>query len=343
MNELLIALNAERKKMMNSGVLCIIAFLVAITLTILIERRLIPILSSRAKQPIYEGGPSWHISKSGTPTMGGLAFLFSTIISLVVVLAIMLYVNEDFSTGIAIIITLLFAVGNSLIGIFDDLMKLYKKKNAGLSPAQKLLLQFILSVLFLMARAHFFDDGKSIRFMFGDIYLGFLYYPFAIILLLGIVNCANLTDGIDGLASSTSIAVGIAFLIVGIISSLTDALVTSSALIGGATGFIIFNRHPAKIFMGDTGSLFLGALAVGVAFCSGNPASIILIGGVYVIEGVSVILQVLYYKITKKRLFKMAPLHHHLEKCGFSENKICALAVIATVVFSTLSIVIFKW
>ncbi len=328
---------------MNSFVLCLIAFMVTLTVTVLIEGRLIPFLSARAKQPIYEGGPSWHISKSGTPTMGGLAFLLSTAISLAVVSLLVFYVNEDFTSCIAIIITLLFAVGNSLIGIFDDLMKLHKKENAGLSPAQKLLLQFVLSVLFLMARAHFFDDVSSISFAFGNLDLGFLYYPFAIILLLGIVNCANLSDGIDGLASSTSITVGVAFLIVGIVSALPEVSLISAALIGGAAGFLIFNRHPAKIFMGDTGSLFLGALAVGLAFCSGNPASIILIGGVYVIEGVSVILQVVYYKITKKRLFKMAPLHHHLEKCGFSENKICTLAILATVILSALSIAIFKW
>lgn len=328
---------------MNSFVLCLIAFIVTLTATVLVEKKLIPFLSSRARQPIYEGGPSWHISKNGTPTMGGLAFLVATVISLSVVFTIMLCVNEDYSSAIAIIITLLFAVGNSLIGIFDDLMKLHKKENAGLSPAQKLFLQFILAVLFLMARANFFDDEKIIRLVFGEIDLEFLYYPFAIILLLGVVNCANLTDGVDGLASSTSITIGVAFLIVGIVSALMEVSVIAVALIGGAAGFLIFNRHPAKIFMGDTGSLFLGALAVGLAFCSGNPASVILIGGVYVIEGVSVILQVAHYKITKKRLFKMAPLHHHLERCGLSENKICALAVIATAIFSSLSFLLLKW
>lgn len=328
---------------MNSFVLCLIAVVLTLTATVLIERKLIPFLSSRARQPIYDGGPSWHMSKSGTPTMGGLAFLLATVISLSVVFTIMLYVNEDISSAIAIIITLLFAVGNSLIGIFDDLMKLHKKENAGLSPAQKLFLQFILSVLFLMARANFFDDGKILSFVFGYVDLGFLYYPFAIVLLLGVVNCANLTDGVDGLASSTSITVGVAFLIVGIMSALTEVSVIAMTLIGASAGFLIFNRHPAKIFMGDTGSLFLGALAVGLAFCSGNPASVILIGGVYVIEGVSVILQVVYYKITKKRLFKMAPLHHHLERCGFSENKICAIAVITTVIFSALSLLLLNW
>ena len=328
---------------MNSFVLCLIAVVLTLTATVLIERKLIPFLSSRARQPIYDGGPSWHMSKSGTPTMGGLAFLLATVISLSVVFTIMLYVNEDISSAIAIIITLLFAVGNSLIGIFDDLMKLHKKENAGLSPAQKLFLQFILTVLFLMARANFFDDGKILSFVFGDVDLGFLYYPFAIVLLLGVVNCANLTDGVDGLASSTSITVGVAFLIVGIMSALTEVSVIAMTLIGASAGFLIFNRHPAKIFMGDTGSLFLGALAVGLAFCSGNPASVILIGGVYVIEGVSVILQVVYYKITKKRLFKMAPLHHHLERCGFSENKICAIAVITTVIFSALSLLLLNW
>lgn len=328
---------------MNNAAFIFFAFAFTLIITVIIEKRLIPYLSRRAKQPIYEGGPSWHISKSGTPTMGGLAFLISITISLAACSAILLVTEENQRAALSIIITLLYAVGNSLIGIFDDLMKLHKKENAGLSPMQKLLLQLLLAIIFLMARKYFLEDSTSVDLSFGSIELGVFYYPFAIVLLLGIVNCANLTDGVDGLASSASITVGAAFFVISAITAISELSVLAATLIGGAAGFLIFNKHPAKIFMGDTGSLLLGALAVGLAFCAENPASIIFIGGVYVIEGVSVILQVAYYKLTKKRLFKMAPLHHHLEKCGISENKICVLAIITTVILSALSLFVFRW
>lgn len=326
---------------MDSYILCISVFIFSLLLTVIIESRLIPFLSKRAKQPIYEDGPSWHLSKSGTPTMGGIAFLVSISLSMLAAALILIFSGISRSDGISILITLLFAVGNSLIGIFDDLMKLYRNKNAGLTPLQKLGLQTIISILFLMARKHFLGDGTGIELWFGKIDLGVLYYPIAIILLLGIVNCANLTDGIDGLASSVAIAVGVAFLLVGYGIS-HDVPIISSALVGGACGFLFFNSHPAKIFMGDTGSLFLGALAVSLAFSLKNPLLIIPIGSVYVIEGVSVILQVIVYKLTKKRLFKMAPLHHHMEKCGLNENRICVIAVVVTLVFSTMSLFLLR-
>jgi phospho-N-acetylmuramoyl-pentapeptide-transferase len=170
--------------------------------------------------------------------------------------------------------------------------------------------------------------------------LGIFYYPLSLVLLLGIVNCANLTDGIDGLASSVALTIGSIFLLVSSIN--IDVSILSSALIGGTLGFLLFNAHPARIFMGDTGSLFLGALAVCLAFSIGNPMIIILIGGVYVIEGISVILQVAVYKATQKRVFKMAPLHHHLEKCGMEESRICTLAVLVTLILSSFALLILE-
>ena len=327
----------------NMHILYLAVFILTLFLTVIIERRLIPFLSGRARQPIYEGGPSWHLSKSGTPTMGGLAFLASITLTLGVSSAILIFAHKNFSSGVSVLISLLFAVGNSLIGIFDDLMKLHKKENAGLTPAQKLLLQSLFAILFLMARRFFFEDSTTIEFTFGNLDLGILYYPLAIILLLGIVNCANLTDGVDGLASNTALTIGAVFIVIGAMTPFTELSVISAALIGGALGFLFFNRHPAKIFMGDTGSLFLGALAVSLAFSAKNPFVIVLIGGVYVIEGVSVILQVLFYKLTKKRLFKMAPLHHHFEKSGLSENRICLISVITTLILSAISFVLFRW
>lgn len=329
---------------MNNYLLtALVIFASAMLLTLLIERMLIPLLTKRAAQPIYAEGPSWHLSKSGTPTMGGVAFLIAISLSVGLACIFLLSSSGSFATGLGLLIALIYAIGNSLIGIFDDVMKLKKNKNAGLSPMQKLILQSLLAILFLMARKFYFDDSTIIDFSFLSIDLGIFYYPFALVILLGTVNCANLTDGIDGLASSVSVIIGFVFLIIGAITSLLEIGIISSALIGGAMGFLIFNRHPAKIFMGDTGSLFLGALAVAQAFILRNPIIIILIGIVYVIEGVSVILQVFYFKLTKKRLFKMAPMHHHLEKCGFSENKICLSAVLVTLLFSLLSFAIFRY
>ncbi len=301
--------------------------------TAIFEYKLIPLLKGRAKQPIYEGGPSWHLSKSGTPTMGGLAFLFAAILALLPASIILITRTDKSEIGIALLISLIYSVANSLIGIFDDLTKLRRKENAGLTPGQKILFQLLFAIIFLMARVHFLGDRGILRFSFGNLNIGFLYYPLALIMLLGIVNCANLTDGIDGLASSVAFGIGIVLFFI-CSHELSDAGFIASALIGASVGFLLFNMHPARIFMGDTGSLFFGALAVCCSFSFNNPLLMIFLGGVYVVEGVSVILQVIYYKLTGKRLFKMAPLHHHLEKCGMSECKICMIAIILTLLLS---------
>lgn len=311
--------------------LIIITLLSVCTLTLAIEYFLLPILKRKAGQPIYLEGPSWHASKQGTPTMGGLAFVASICMILVAAL-LFLYHVEELSIMTSVIISLLYCLCNSIIGIADDLTKLRKKKNAGLTPLQKILLQLVLATLFLIARKHFLGASTSIRLPFGSIDMGMIYYPAAIVLLLGIINCANLTDGVDGLASSTGLTVGLVFLILGYES--TEIGILSSALIGGCLAFLLFNVHPAKIFMGDTGSLFIGAITCSLAFSTDNPFLVIPIGAVYVIEGVSVILQVAVYKATKRRLFLMAPIHHHLEKSGIDENRICIIAVITTLIFS---------
>ena len=230
-------------------------------------------------------------------------------------------------------LSLAYAILNSLIGIIDDLKKLKHKQNDGLTPSQKLFLQFLAAVLFLLARRFLLADTASITFSFGSVDLGIFYYPISIIVLLGVVNSANLTDGIDGLASSVAFSIGISLFYISAALNVETSVI-ASAIIGTAIGFLIFNLHPAKIFMGDTGSLFFGALISSCAFTLKNPILIIFITGVYILEGVSVILQVSFYKITKKRIFKMAPLHHHLEKCGWTENKICITAILLTFVMS---------
>ena len=316
--------------------LCLLIFIFSLTLTVIIERLIIPILSGKAKQPIYEEGPSWHLSKSGTPTMGGLAFLISSLFTILPASLYFIFHLGNTEVGFSLLLAIVFSLGNSLIGIFDDTLKLRRKENAGLSPMQKLGLQLLLAIIFLMARRYLFGDTTVISLASFEIDLRFFYYPFAIIILLGIVNCANLTDGIDGLASSVALTIGFVLFIA--LSGKTEISAISAAMAGGTLGFLFFNVNPAKIFMGDTGSLFLGALVATFAFSLGNPLIAILLGGVYVIEGVSVILQVISFKLTRKRIFKMAPLHHHLEKCGLSENQICILAVIITLTLSCLAL-----
>lgn len=309
-----------------------IVFLLSLFITVFLEKKLIPALRRKARQPIYTDGPSWHEKKSGTPTFGGIGFIIAT--TAAVTLALPFIIKKlAIQSVISLLLTLSFAISNALIGVFDDLTKLRRKKNQGLTPIQKLAFQFLFSVLFLLSRHLLLGENGTISFSFGELELGFLYYPLTIIILLGIINCANLTDGIDGLASSVAFSIGIVLLFIS--AALTEEVsLLSSALIGVSVGFLVFNLHPAKIFMGDTGSLFLGAMCAGCSVALGNPVIAIFVGGVYVIEGVSVILQVISYKLTRKRIFKMAPVHHHLEQCGWSENKICIVAILLSFVFA---------
>lgn len=312
--------------------LYIIIFLFSMLLTVRFEKILIPKLKRKAAQPIYTEGPAWHISKSGTPTLGGLAFLLASIICIIFG-AVFSFIFIENRVAISLIITILFAVLNSLIGILDDWRKLSKKDNLGLTPKEKLFLQLIVAVAFLFARAYFLEESTKIAFSFGEYDLGFLYYPLSLFILLGIINCANLTDGIDGLSSSVAFSIGVSIFYISA-SLNTENSIIASVIIGTSIGFLFFNIHPAKIFMGDTGSLFFGAIISASAFNLQNPILILSIAGVYVIEGISVALQVVVYKLTKRRLFKMAPLHHHFEKCGWPENRICIAAILLTFIMS---------
>ena len=316
----------------NHSLLYVFIFLFTLTLTVLSGRLIMPFLKKRAEQPIYTEGPSWHVSKAGTPTMGGLFFVIS-ISAALLLSALYKYLENDAFGSISLLICLIYSIINASIGVIDDLTKLRHNKNAGLTPRAKLILQFISSILFLLARRIFLEDSTTLSFPFLNADIGILYYFISLIILVGITNCANLTDGVDGLASSVAFGIGISLFYVSFSRIDTAGIITSS-LIAATIGFLFFNIHPAKVFMGDTGSLFLGSLIASLAFEMNNPFIAVISGGVYVIEGISVIAQVITYKICKKRLFKMAPIHHHLEKCGWDENKICICALILTLLFT---------
>lgn len=301
------------------------AFLAAAFLCALSTAWLLPRLRRRKLgQTILEIGPVWHAPKEGTPTMGGLSFLFAALLSGGVML-LLLWKDTPTAVLYPFCISLLFATLNGAVGIIDDLTKFRHHRNDGLTPTQKIILQTTLGAAYLaLLRLSGYADGRI--FLFGaERDLGFFLYFVYLLLLLGVTNCANLTDGIDGLAAAVAAVIGGVFSFLSGRAENLPALCLSAILLGCSLAFLFFNRHPARIFMGDTGSLFLGAMVAAIPFLLGRPFLSLVCGVVYVVEGASVILQVLYYKATHRRLFLMAPIHHHFEKCGWSENRIVAV------------------
>ena len=297
----------------------------------------LPILRKKhVGQRILEIGPNWHKSKEGTPTMGGISFSLSILLIGGLLLLPLSLQGDDIRRPLLV---LAFAATNGIVGTVDDLAKLRKKKNEGLLPWQKLLLQSVFCAAFLALMRLYGDRGQLIL-PFGIAFpdLGPLYYLFAMLFLLGSINFVNLTDGIDGLAASISMILGLYFSAVAYLTSNPALLLLGGALFGGCLGFLFFNAHPAKVFMGDTGSLFLGGLITGCAFLSERPVLLLSAGALFYLEGFSVILQVLFFKWRRKRLFRMAPLHHHLEKGGWSEKRIVAVFSAATAVLAALTV-----
>lgn len=320
---------------------CLLGFILSFSACFVMTAILIPRLRAmKMGQRILEIGPVWHAKKEGTPTMGGIAFLLSSLPISLLLFPFLLRDHPD-KTLLSFGVTLLFCSLNGAVGIIDDMTKLRHKRNEGLSPTQKLVLQAVLSAAYLaVLRMSGILDGELYIPFLGEISFGFLTYFLLLLYLLGITNCANLTDGIDGLASAVG---SVIFLFLMVLSAmrkeLAPALIGALAL-GCALAFFFFNRHPARIFMGDTGSLFLGAVVASVPLLLKSPLLGIICGIIYVLEGLSVILQVLYYKKTKRRLFLMAPVHHHLEKCGWSENKIVFFFSLVTAFACTLAVLL---
>ena len=294
-------------------------------------------------QTIYEEGPSWHKSKNGTPTMGGIMFILGILVS-VCFLVIYYYSKYGTFAGndlVPIIAGLLTALGFSLIGFIDDYIKVVKKRNLGLTAIQKLIFQFLVAAVFLFTLSYtgFIDSSEILIPFIGEVNLGFLYYPLALLSIVFIVNAVNLTDGLDGLASSVTSVCGVGYLIIALLIEKTLTASVSAALLGGVLGFLVYNRYPAKVFMGDTGSMFLGGMVVVLAFTMRYPGLIFLMGGLYILEALSVCLQVFWFKIFKKRIFLMSPIHHHYEKKGYSENKIVKLFSAVELIFVLVAII----
>ncbi|MBO5938602.1 MAG: phospho-N-acetylmuramoyl-pentapeptide-transferase [Clostridia bacterium] len=305
---------------------------ICFVLTAILGRLIIPILrAKKVGQHILEIGPRWHHSKEGTPTMGGICFILAILLTLLGV-TVLYAVRGEQAELIPLALTMGLGVMNGLVGFVDDFCKLMKKKNEGLKAYQKSSLQVIVALLYiyLLSVLGYIDTSLHIPFTDISVELGVVYYIFALFVIVGMVNSVNLTDGIDGLASSVTLVVFVFFAFVGINSLNTSVTLISAVLIGAMLGFLIYNLNPARVFMGDTGSLFLGGVVTGTAFLIREPMLILIIGGVYAMESLSVILQVGSFKLRQKRIFKMAPIHHHFEKCGWKENKI-------VIVFSTIT------
>lgn len=294
-------------------------------------------------QTILEIGPSWHKSKQGTPNMGGFMFIIGIIISLIVsaVLSVSVFkanietndiMNKQSHRDLVLMISgLLLALGCAIVGFADDYIKIRLKRNEGLSAKQKTLGQLLVTVGFVATLWISHNTSWSIPFI-GTVnfeknaFTAIVFWLLSIFIIYGCVNSVNLTDGIDGLCSSVTVTVAVAFIIIGQMMSYLGLQIFAGALLGGVLGFLCWNWNPAKTFMGDTGSLFLGGMVVALGFMCKCPIILLPIGIVYVCETMSDIIQIGYFKITHgKRVFKMAPIHHHFEMCGWKEKKICVV------------------
>lgn len=304
----------------------IFAILASFIITVIICPIVIPILHRmKFGQPIREEGPQSHKKKEGTPTMGGIMILIGFIVSA------LLFAKGNYEAVAVVLIT----IGYGVVGFIDDFLKVVKKQNEGLKPLQKIIFQLIVTVLFYIFIVKS-GIGTDIYVPFTNGYyidLGILYAPFLFFVMVGTVNSVNLTDGLDGLASGVTVLVAMFFMFIAYASGKMGLTYVSGAMIGALLGFLVFNSHPAKVFMGDTGSLALGGFVASVAILTKMPILLVIVGFIYVCESISVILQVGYFKITKgKRIFKMAPIHHHFELSGLEGIKVVQLFWIVTAV-----------
>ncbi len=337
----------------------IIALLVFV-FTVIFGRIIIPILRAKKLNQPINGYVSEHASKSGTPTMGGICFILASLAVLLiwVVLESCGVLGEEPQAGalIPLALTLCLGVGNAMIGFIDDYKKLVKKENEGLSETQKLILQAVVTAAYLCMMGMTNNLPTAFHIPFTNIHMdiGIFAYPVYFLVIVGFVNSTNITDGLDGLASSVGVAVSVGIIGISVLSirhflfqepiAERYTSVIAASLLGALLGFLIFNRYPAKVFMGDTGSLYIGGIIMGCAITSGEFLAVILMSFVYVLDMLSSLLQKLYFKLTRKisgegkRLFKKAPIHHHFQLVGWGEVLIVVIFFLTSAVFTVLGV-----
>ena len=315
----------------------LIGFALSLAVTLGVGFVLIPFLRRiKAGQSIKRDGPIWHLSKEGTPTMGGLMFM-AGMTAAILIACIQEMRAGDWSAPAM----LAFALVQGAIGFTDDLEKIRRHGNQGLTGWQKSLLQLVVAVAFVLLLRYIGYLSPNLYIPFVDTVIPLpepVYVAFCAFVILGTVNAVNLTDGVDGLVTGVTLPVALCFAALAITWKMEPQAIFASALTAGLIGFLIYNRHPAKVFMGDTGSLFLGGAVCALAFAMDMPLALIPLGIVYIAEAMSDILQVGYFKLTHgKRIFKMAPIHHHFEKCGWSEWKVFGVFSSVSLAFALLT------
>ncbi len=316
----------------------ILAGVVSLVITLAAGKLLIPaLIRLKAGQSIKEVGPTWHKGKQGTPTMGGLMFIIGIGIA-ILILGWKGMLEGNFTNLYVYVFALVFGV----IGYIDDYQKVKHHQNTGLTAPQKFLLQLAAAVAFLclMRYEGMLSPNLYIPFFNTHLVLPWVVYMiFAAFVIIGTVNAVNITDGVDGLSSSVTVPVAVFFAVLGgLWQGCSQLGVFAGALVGGLLGFLFYNHYPAKVFMGDTGSLFLGGAVAALAFAYDMPLILLLVGFVYLCETLSDIIQVTYFKLTHgKRIFKMAPLHHHFEMCGWKETKVVAVFAAVSTIFCVLA------
>ncbi len=337
---------------MNTVAAFILSAVVAFSVTALLGIVVIPWLHKlKFGQTILDIGPNWHKQKQGTPTMGGIMFMAGTVIATVVTLVTDKLMGGDILTGdylvpleikSKIISGLLMAFGFGIVGFADDYIKVVKKRNLGLSIIQKTLAQVLIIAAYLVSLYMSMGSKPYMYIPFvGNVEMGIFFWIFSAAVIYATINAVNFTDGIDGLCSSVTLTAAAAFVVISVICKLSGVGVVASALAGGCAGFLVWNRNPAKVFMGDTGSMFLGGLVVALSFAVNCPLILLLVGIIYVIEGLSDVIQIGYFKLTHgKRIFKMAPIHHHFEMSGWSEKKIVLVFSVVNIIGSVAGILV---
>lgn len=298
-------------------------------------------------QTINTIGPRWHATKEGTPTIGGLMFIIGSLVGIAVgyvtlILEAPQFLSSQYATeNVRLFAGIGAALGFGLIGFVDDYLKVIHTRNLGLTARYKIIFQILVAAVYLFVMDRYGASGTVVQIPFiGAFDFGIWYYAFSMLLIVGMVNAVNLTDGIDGLATSVTFIVCLGFVILSTMFGYTGTSLLSTGVAGGCVGFLLWNFFPAKVFMGDTGSMFLGGAVVAMAFGISYPTLLLVAGIVYLCEAVSVMLQVAYFKLTKgKRIFKMTPIHHHFEMSGYSEIKIVSLFSLVAAIGVVVSII----
>lgn len=314
------------------------AIIISFLITALLGPLVIPFLKRfNFGQNVRSDGPASHLSKKGTPTMGGIIFLMGILVT-------GLLLASSYPEGVLVLAT---ALGFGLIGLIDDFLKIALARPLGLKAREKLIGQVLISALLALLAVSTLGRGTDIVIPFSNLLglsvnsielgMGF-FMVFAVVVVVGAANAVNLTDGLDGLAASVTAVVSLAFIVVALIMDKTGVALLMAAVAGGCLGFYIYNRYPARVFMGDTGSLALGGALGAAAVLTRSELFLLIIGGIYVIETLSVIIQVFSFQVFKRRVFRMSPLHHHFELENWSEKRIVAVFVSSTVLLAFIGI-----